>query len=78
MEPGGLVLGVCIAERAFTCLLCRQHFSRVCSDLILPETQVCDACLAALGPRDEVALRTEITRRVGEREAAASNPNDAA
>ena len=32
--------------RDFECLLCGKSFSRLCPDLILPEYQVCDECLA--------------------------------
>lgn len=38
-----------MAGRDFECLLCGKPFSRVCGDLILPEYQVCDECLAGLG-----------------------------
>lgn len=64
---GGLSLGICMTTREFTCLLCGRQFTRMSADSILPETQVCDLCLAELGPLDEVALREEIARRVAER-----------
>jgi hypothetical protein len=37
-----------MAVRDFECLLCGKPFSRFCGDLIVPEYQVCDACLAGL------------------------------
>lgn len=67
MAMNGLTLGVCMATREFKCLLCGRQFTRMSADLILPETTVCDACLAELGPLDEVALRKEIARRLAER-----------
>jgi hypothetical protein len=45
-EEPGITLGVCMAERDFECLLCGKPFSRFCGDLIVPEYQVCDECLA--------------------------------
>ncbi len=60
-------LGVALAPREFECPLCGKKFTRMCIDFILPETTVCDACLAELGPLDEVALRKEIDRRIAER-----------
>jgi hypothetical protein len=62
-----LSLGVSMASREFECSLCGRRFTRMSADLMLPETKVCDECLAALGPLDEVALREEINRRVAER-----------
>ncbi len=63
----GLSLGISMTTREFTCVLCGRQFTRMSADFVLPETQVCDACLAELGPLDEVALREEIARRVAER-----------
>jgi hypothetical protein len=63
----GLSLGICMTTREFKCLLCGLQFTRMSADLILPETTVCDECLAEMGPLDEVALRGEINRRVAER-----------
>ena len=64
---GGLSSGICMTTREFTCSLCGRQFTRMSADAILLETQVCDLCLAELGPLDEVALHEEIARRVAER-----------
>jgi len=45
-EQKGISLGAFMAVRDFECLLCGKPFSRFCGDLVLPETQVCDECLA--------------------------------
>ena len=45
-EEPGITLGVGMAVRDFECLLCGKPFSRFCGDLIVPEHQVCDECLA--------------------------------
>ncbi len=62
-----LTLGIAMVPREFVCPFCGQKFTRVSADLILPETTVCDACLAELGPLDEVTLREQINRRLAER-----------
>ncbi len=67
MAQNGLSLGICMATREFKCLLCGRQFTRMSADLILPETTVCDECLAELGSLNEVALREEIDRRLAER-----------
>ena len=69
MTTRGLSSGICIATRNFTCRLCGQRFARMSADFILPETEICDACLAELGPLDEVALREVIMRKLAERAA---------
>jgi hypothetical protein len=45
-----------LAEREFDCLLCAHPFSRYCGDLVLPEDQVCDQCLAGLEHLDSREL----------------------
>lgn len=52
-----------MTSRDFECILCGQPFSRVSSDVILPPDQVCDACLAEIGPLEEGELWAAIDRR---------------
>ena len=54
--------GVCMTDRSFDCILCQQHFTRFCADLILTEDLICDDCLGELQQMKEDELRKHISQ----------------
>lgn len=57
--------GVCMADRSFECILCRQRFTRFCGDAILiAENLICDNCLAELQQLEEDELRRQVSERL--------------
>ena len=56
-----------MAVREFECVLCQAHFTLLSGDLIVPETLICDECLAELWPLQGDALMERISGRLVER-----------
>jgi hypothetical protein len=59
-------LGIGIAPREFECILCQQHFTLLCGDLIVTEYLICDECLAELQQLEEDELREHISQHLAE------------
>jgi hypothetical protein len=55
-----------MALRDFECTLCRERFTLLSGDLILPVPVFCDECLRELWPLEGDALREYVAQRMVE------------
>ncbi len=54
-----------MAVREFECSLCRQQFTLLSGDLILPEPNICDDCLRVVWELESEALMEHVVERLG-------------
>jgi hypothetical protein len=56
--------GVGMVERDMECILCGKHFTRLDGDLVIPETVICETCLAEIRELDDEAIAGYVSRRL--------------
>jgi hypothetical protein len=56
--------GIGMTERDLECILCGAHFTRLDGDLVVPETLICEACLAEIHELDDEAIAGYVSRHL--------------
>jgi hypothetical protein len=62
--------GVGMANRELECILCGSRFTAMAGDLLIPETCICDACIAALRGLDGAEIARYVSQHLRDRDRA--------